>query len=1172
MLTLPWRRVRAEIVQRSGQGQGPAARSKRFQPYLETLEERALPALSYSAAVLADGPSGYYRLDETGGPTAADASGNGNTLTYNGPIAYGLSGALLPNDADPSAGFNGSSTFALASNANALNFTGTAFTLEAWIFPTATGMLVNKENQYEVALQTGAGGQNTIQWAVQNTGNGGNWAWVDTGYAPALNQWSYLVLVYNNGVVTTYANGTDLGTSSQATGSGSVLAGGNLFEIGGRDNTASMVWSGRLDEVAAYNKALTTAQITNHYYSAGNGGLAFAAPMLTNTGGSTSYKVVSGDFNGDGNLDLAVSNYNSSQITILLGHGDGSFTMAPGSPFSAGGQPNQLVVGDFNGDGKLDLAAVNWTGSNVSVFLGNGDGTFTAAPGSTYPLGGNGGGIVAGDFNGDGKLDLAASVYPSGNVYMLLGNGDGTFTAAPGSPFVGGAGTYTAAAGDFNGDGKLDFVKSNYANSDVSVLLGNGAGGLTLAPGSPTAFAGGSQTVAVAVADFNSDGKEDLAVCNYGSNTVSILLGNGDGTFTQAAGSPIVTASAPLDIAATDFNGDGKTDLVVANYSGNSGFLTFLMGNGDGTFSNKGNLNFSSLGINSGLSSVTIGDFNGDGAPDVAVGCYPGSSNVAVLLNEAGTRTTLSAPSSSSYGQAVTFTATVAASVAGAPQVQSGNVSFFDGTTLLGTVAVGAGGQAVFTTAALLPGSHSITARYADTTGFFYMSASAAVIETVNQDPTTTALSSSADPALTGQSITFTATVNGTGPTTPTGSVTFYDGSTAIGTASLSGGTATLKLSTLTAGTHTISAVYSGDAFDLTSTSTALSEVVNTPVPPPPPPPPPPPTVGIIAVGAEVGERPVVAVYDAQTFALKYDLLPFGPNFRGGVRVAVGDVNGDGVPDVICAAGRGGLPQVVVFDGATGKIISSFLAFAGSGATHDHDRGKSDDVDWFRGDDDVEWFRGGLYVAAGDVNGDGHADIILGAGRGGSPQVEVIDGKTGAVLHNFIAFGKPHFHGGVRVAAGDVNGDGKADIICAEGPGGDPLVTIYDGATLARLASFYAMPAGFHGGIFVAAGDINGDGRADIITGAGPGGRPEVSVFDGTTHSRLYGFLAFRDSYHGGVRVGTVDPTSSGHSIILTAPATSDGFSDFRAFDSATLAQLADISAFKRSFGGLYIA
>src|SRR5439155_20991422 len=170
---------------------------------------------------------------------------------------------------------------------------------------------------------------------------------------------------------------------------------------------------------------------------------------------------------------------------------------------------------------------------------------------------------------------------------------------------------------------------------------------------------------------------------------------------------------------------------------------------------------------------------------------------------------------------------------------------------------------------------------------------------------------------------------------------------------------------------------------------------------------------------------------------------PLGATFTGGVRVARGDVPGDGVPDLIVAAGPGGGPHVKVYDGATGTQTASFFAYNGA-------------------------FRGGVYVAAGDVNGDGFADIITGAGPGGGPHVRVFSGKDGTLLREFFAYGA-NFTGGVTVAAGDVNGDGKADIITGAGPGGGPHVKVFSGADGSVLSSFYAFAPTFTGGVFVAA-------------------------------------------------------------------------------------------------------
>jgi hypothetical protein len=153
-------------------------------------------------------------------------------------------------------------------------------------------------------------------------------------------------------------------------------------------------------------------------------------------------------------------------------------------------------------------------------------------------------------------------------------------------------------------------------------------------------------------------------------------------------------------------------------------------------------------------------------------------------------------------------------------------------------------------------------------------------------------------------------------------------------------------------------------------------------------------------------------------------------------------------------------------------------------------------------------FQGGVRVAAGDVNSDGVADIITAAGPGGGPHVKVFDGRSGGELRSFFAY-DPAFKGGVFVAAGDVNGDGRADIVTGAGAGAGPHVKVFDGATGAELRSFMAYGPAFTGGVFVAAGDVNGDGAADIITGAGAGGGPHVKVFDGKTGAELKSYFPF---------------------------------------------------------------
>jgi len=306
------------------------------------------------------------------------------------------------------------------------------------------------------------------------------------------------------------------------------------------------------------------------------------------------------------------------------------------------------------------------------------------------------------------------------------------------------------------------------------------------------------------------------------------------------------------------------------------------------------------------------------------------------------------------------------------------------------------------------------------------------------------------------------------------------------------------------------------------------------------------PSSSILAVGADAGGGPRVTVTDRSTGAVLQDFYAYDPSFTGGVRVAVGDLNGDGTPDVVTAPGAGGGPRVRVFDGKTGAVLQDFYAFDPS-------------------------FTGGVNIALGDVNRDGVPDIIAGADAGGGPRVRVFDGKTGAVLRDFYAFG-PSFTGGVRVAAADVNGDGAADVIAAAGPGGGPAVRVFDGTTGNQIASFYAFEPGFTGGVYVAAGDLTGAGTADVIVGAGAGGGPAVRVFDPGTGNLLSSFFAFDQSFTGGVRVGTISLNPVGAPDILAAPGAGTGAAA-RVFGPTGGTPLADLSAFGAGFqGGAYVA
>jgi len=300
-----------------------------------------------------------------------------------------------------------------------------------------------------------------------------------------------------------------------------------------------------------------------------------------------------------------------------------------------------------------------------------------------------------------------------------------------------------------------------------------------------------------------------------------------------------------------------------------------------------------------------------------------------------------------------------------------------------------------------------------------------------------------------------------------------------------------------------------------------------------------------LVVGADSGGGPLVKAFDLTDLSVIHQFFAYAPSFAGGVRVAVGDVNGDGRGDLVTAAGPGGAPHVKVFDGMTGGLLHSFLAYDPS-------------------------LTGGLFVAAGDVNGDGRADIITGAGPGGGPQVKVFDGRDLTVLRSFLAYA-PTFTGGVRVAAGYLDGDGRADVITGPGAGRGPQVEAFDGKTGALIWSFFAYDPGFAGGVFVAAGDVNRDGRADVITGPGSGAGPQVKVFDGAGGGTVRSFFSYAPSFTGGVRVAAGDVNRDGLADIVTVPGPGAP-PQVKAFSGASGGLLRSFFAFDpASNGGVFV-
>jgi hypothetical protein len=527
--------------------------------------------------------------------------------------------------------------------------------------------------------------------------------------------------------------------------------------------------------------------------------------------GDTPVAVASGDFNNDGYPDLVTANSIDGDVSVLLGNGDGTYQSQ--NTYLVGTNPAAVAVGDFNGDGKLDLAVANYgtagTGNTVSILLGNGDGTFPASV--EYPTGNGPVSVAVGDFNKDGKLDLLVSNSGDSTLGMLAGNGDGSFQAQLTSATPSNPGAF--AVGDLNGDGIPDVVVVLPNSKSVATLLGKGNGTFSLKSQGAT----GNNPVSVALGDFNGDGKIDVAVANSSDNTVSVLLGNGDGTLQKQVVYP--TGLGPSSVIAADFSASGKLDLLVANQQDNT--ATLLLGKGDGTFQ-------PSLTYGLGWMPVALAavDLNGDGALDVAT-ADSGGRSASVLLNARGSKMSLtsSAPNSV-YGEAVTLTVTVAATLSWLP-TPTGSVTFLDGSSVLGNATLSAG-VAKFTTATLTAGNHTLSAAYSGDSNF-QPHKSTPINQKVNPATTTVTLVSSANPSFSGESVTFRANVVPEVSGTATGTVTFLDGTIPFGSAPLASGVAAFSISNLTVGTHDITASYGGDLNFTGSVSPVLKQVVNGP-------------------------------------------------------------------------------------------------------------------------------------------------------------------------------------------------------------------------------------------------------------------------------------------------------------------------------------------------------
>jgi len=335
--------------------------------------------------------------------------------------------------------------------------------------------------------------------------------------------------------------------------------------------------------------------------------------------GQGPYYVAVADLNHDGNLDLISANYLDGSLSVLLGNGDGTFTAATNYPVSGGifPGPQMVIAGDFNNHHQQDLVTSSLGTSTVEYFAGNGDGTF-ATP-LDFNIDSGAYGLASGDFNGDGRLDVVAAAFGANELSILIGDSNQVFVAGTSLPT--GDGPQAVAVADFDGDGKLDIVDANYYDNTVSVFLGNGDGTF----GTRTDYDVGSRPEYVTTGDLNGDGNIDLIAVNSEDASVTVLLGQGDGTFSPGIIYPV--GAYPNWVAVADLNGDGIPDLVVAN-AGNFS-LSLLIGVGDGIFLPQVQIPLETLGY---PFAVTAGDFNNDGRMDLVVASY-WLNAASVLLN-----------------------------------------------------------------------------------------------------------------------------------------------------------------------------------------------------------------------------------------------------------------------------------------------------------------------------------------------------------------------------------------------------------------------------------------------------------------------------------------------------------------------------------------------------------
>jgi hypothetical protein len=900
--------------------------------------------------------------------------------------------------------------------------------------------------------------------------------------------------------------GDSAGTDSFLFDGGLNFTGNAASKLGGAINSSGDVinfGSGPGGVTLTANSTVATitgsAAGANIIFGSGITGAAFNLELDAGTGGAITGTSVAIN-------DLTVTNGASAAFTGAVTVND---LITTAKPYSV----------SMTGTGNTFAQNLNFANSGL-VTLGDGTDTFLLNNGLTF--GGNAASKLGGTINSSGDVIN----FGTGGSTLTNNSTVATITSSPaGAAILFGAGI----TGAFNLG--LD-AGTGGAITGTSVAIND----LTINNGASAAFTG-----AVTVNDLiTTTNPYSVSMTGTGNtfaqnveflNTGTVALNNAISDISTFAGGLVVTAPSSITmkgtVAATNSNmilGDSDTGVIL----------------GTNTTLNAGTGNINLNGVVSGAFSLTpitatpglttIAGANTNTTTNVTTGVVQINNSLPQTTNYAvsggtlkgtgaigaltGTGTGIIAPGNSpgqvtTTNLSLTSTNTLQIELTGTtPGTQYDQIVVNPGTVTLG--------NAILTLSSTYAGSAGSVFTIIDNQGI------AAIGGTFVGLPEGSVISTSGGAYTisyvggTGNDVTLTAiptvtlstknlmidvttiTITGTGfDTTPSNNtVTFNNG--AIGTVSSATSTQLIiNFSTQPTSTGSLTAVVTTNSL---SSGTPIQVATIVPAPTPAP----------LVTGtppSSSGGSSTVTIYDPATGQPSGTVVPF-PGFSGELRVVTGDFNGDGIMDILAAAGPGGGPAIAVLNSQTGAVMESFFAFDPA-------------------------FTGGVFVAVSDFNGDGILDIIAGAGAGGGPEVRIFDGSNLNILKAFFAYDQS-FTGGVTVAAQDFNSDGILDIVTGAGAGGAPHVKVFDGATNSILSQWYAYPISFTGGVYVAAGDISNDGNVEVVTGAGMGGSPVVAVWDPYTGALLSQFMAYAEDFTGGVRVGVSDGNGDGIRDLIT--------------------------------------